>query len=106
LPLWLVLHYQARQNIRRMFGMPTAYACEDVATLCCCEGCAMCQELNEVDLRAAAGMVPLQPGGVLIVNPVYYVPPPGGVAAVGLPVQPEPTILVTPAQADMAGKAV
>jgi hypothetical protein len=90
-----------------MFGMPTPYSCEDAAALCFCEGCAMCQELNELDLRAAAGVVPLPPGGVLMVNPVYYVPPG---AVLGQPVQPQPTILVAPAQADMAapppGKAV
>ena len=82
-PLWLVYHFSARQAIRRMFGMPTPRGCEDGMTLCCCEGCAMCQELNELDLRAAAGHAPQPLGGYVVANPV-------------------PTVLVAPPQAYMA----
>ncbi len=53
LPLWLLMHFQVRSNLRKMLGMP-AYNFEDAVALCFCEGCAMCQEMNELQLRELA----------------------------------------------------
>jgi hypothetical protein len=52
---------------------------QDAVALCFCEGCALCQELNEVDLRtiyAAQAQRGGQPG--FVVNTVTAVQPLGG----------------------------
>ena len=52
---------------------------QDAVALCFCEGCSLCQELNEVDLRALAAQQ--QPGFVVTTVPaggqgVTYITPP------------------------------
>jgi hypothetical protein len=53
LPLWLLMHFQVRSNLRKLLGMPP-FNFEDAVALCFCESCAMCQEMNELQLRELA----------------------------------------------------
>lgn len=88
MPLWLLMHFQVRANLRKLFGMPE-YNFEDAVVMCFCEGCAMCQEMNEVDLRIAAGQDPK----TMVAAPVQMVMAP---VVYANPVQGTPVIMAPP----------
>ena len=85
-------HVSLRRGLKRHHGITDASGCcqDDWVLACCCDPCAVCQELREIDLRRPR--VIAHPGGMLppghmVMNPMMGVaPPPPGMYAP--PMQP------------------
>ena len=53
------LHYNVRSAFKRQHGIAETGCCPDLAYLICCDACVLCQELRELDMRAAPRAVVL-----------------------------------------------